>query len=124
VLFHWSTITAPSSTFNLQGYQFNTLGWKKMAYQDVKLWDANCNRVGKVTLTTVNGYPVLKVTGATPGAIYYFSVKYSPSSLKGIAVTKPYPTATYTFQTRIKVPPSTTWQLVAESSDSVVVRPK
>jgi hypothetical protein len=127
VIFFWSTITAPSSSFSLESHQFNssgTLRWKDMANLDVFLWDANCDKVHTVTLTTApDGHPVLNVTGATPGAIYYFSVKYSPNSLTGISVRKPYPTVNYTFQTWMGTTPDNR-RLVISSPDSVAVKPK
>jgi hypothetical protein len=122
VIFFWSTIVAPSADFSLEGHQLNssgTLKWRDMANLDVFLWDANCDKVQTVTLTkAVDGHPLLNVTGATPDATYYFSVKYDTSSIAGTAVKNPYPTVNYTFQTWLN------GTFVITSPDSVAVKPK
>jgi len=124
VIFFWSTVTADADgAFTLEGHQLNNSPsanpWHDMANLDVFLWDANCAKVQTTTLTTAtDGHPVLNVTGADPGATYYFSVKYDSSSLAGIKVAKPYPTVDYTFQTWMN------GQLIITSPDSVAVKPK
>jgi hypothetical protein len=65
-----------------------------------------------------SGNPVLDVTGATPDATYYFSVKYNSNSLAGISVSRPYPTVNYTFQTSLN------GNLIITSPDSIAVKPK
>jgi len=121
VIFFWSTITAPSASFSLEGHQFHSPDsvWKDMGNLDVFLWDANCDKVQTVTLTkAADGHPVLNVTGATAGATYYFSVKYDTGSITGIPVKKPYPTVNYTFETLLN------GSLIITSPDSVAVVPK
>jgi hypothetical protein len=122
VIFFWSTITAPSAGFSLEGHQLNdsgALAWRDMGNLDVFLWDANCDKVQTVTLSTAaDGHPVLGVTGATAGATYYFSVKYDTGSLTGISVKKPYPTVNYTFETWLD------GSKIITSPDSVAVTPK
>jgi hypothetical protein len=125
VIFFWSTIVAPDAEFSLEGHQFNDSGaldWKDMANLDVFLWDANCDKVQTVTLTyNDEGHPVLDVTGATPGATYYFSVKYNSNSLAGIPVVRSagkYPAVNYTFETWLD------GSLIITSPDSVAVKPK
>jgi hypothetical protein len=90
-----------------------------MGNLDVFLWDSNCDKVQTVTLTTAaDGHPVLNVTGATPDATYYFSVKYDTGSITGITVKKPYPTVNYTFQTWLD------GAFIITSPDSIAVKPK
>jgi hypothetical protein len=104
VIFYYNTITAPSASFTLSVVENNSLTWKPMLIQDLGqaiLFDANCNKASGVTVTA-GGSPytvTFTVTGATPGAIYYIGIKYSPQNLIGQAVKSPYPTSIYTWST-------------------------
>jgi hypothetical protein len=104
VIFYYNTITAPSAGFALTVVETNSLTWKPMLIQDLGqaiLYDANCNKASGVTVTTTNNPYTVKftVTGATPGAIYYIGIKYSPQNLIGQAVKQPYPTSVYSWST-------------------------
>jgi hypothetical protein len=104
VIFYYNTITAPSASFTLTVVETNTLNWKPMLIQDLGqaiLYDANCNKTSGVTVTTTNNPYTVKftVTGATPGAIYYIGIKYSPQNLIGQPVKQPYPTSIYSWNT-------------------------
>jgi uncharacterized repeat protein (TIGR01451 family) len=120
VIFYYSTITAPAANFTLGFSQSNDLAWKAMAVKQVVLWDSNCVKVqsATVTMNKSNGSATISVTGATPGATYYLSVKPDPGSLTGIPVKVPYPTANYTFST------SMNGSIIATSPDSIAIRPK
>ena len=129
VVFYWSTITAPSDAdtvpFTLTGDQFNNsmaLGlpqWKDMGNLDVFLWDSGCNKVQTVELDyDADGHPVLTVTGASPNAIYYFSIKYDTTSLTGTLVSGKAPTVKYTFEILLN------GTLINTSPDSLNLVPK
>ena len=105
VIFYYNTITAPSASFTLSVTQTNSLNWKPMLIQDLGqaiLYTSNCTKASGVTVTTTttNGTYTVKftVTGATPGAIYYIGIKYSPQNLVGQPVTK-NATSIYYFST-------------------------
>jgi hypothetical protein len=108
VIFYYNTITAPSASFTLTVVETNTLNWKPMFVQDLGqaiLYDANCNKASGVTVNALYNsatktYTVtFNVTGATPGAIYYIGIKYSPQNLIGQPVKQPYPTSIYSWNT-------------------------
>jgi uncharacterized repeat protein (TIGR01451 family) len=103
VIFYYNTITAPSASFTLAVTQTNSLNWKPMLIQDLGqavLFTADCNKAPGVTVTTSsNPYTVtFTVTGATPEAIYYIGIKYSPQNLIGQQVIKDA-ASIYTFNT-------------------------
>nr|NLI49317.1 hypothetical protein [Propionibacterium sp.] len=94
VIFYYNTITAPSPTFTTTVTQTNTLNWKPMLIQDLGqaiLYTSNCTKAAGVTVTATGTNPynvTFNVTGATPGAVYYIGIKYSPQNLVGQAVKK------------------------------------
>jgi hypothetical protein len=107
VIFYYNTITAPSASFTLNVVETNTLNWKPMFIQDLGqaiLFNADCTKASGVTVTA-GGSPytvTFTVTAATPGAIYYIGIKYSPQNLVGQPVSKVggvYPTSIYKFIT-------------------------
>ncbi len=117
VMFYYSKITAPSSTFQINVTQSNPAGWKSMGIQDtgqVILWDTNCVKsTATATYDSKTGAVTIKATGARPGAVYYLSIKYNPGSLVGQSVKQPYPTASYTFKTLLNgVEITTSWDSV------------
>ena len=123
VIFYYSTIAAPASTFTLSADQFNNSGspkWPPMGAAQVILWNKNCVKFPTVTTTTdpLTGKVTLNVTNATAGATYFLSVKYNPNSLTGTAVRKPYPTVSYTFVTSLN------GAALIPSWDSIAVKPK
>ena len=122
VMFYYSKITAPAATFTIQVPQSNTKGWKPVAIQDVGqviLWNANCVKsTASATYNSTTGAVTINVTRATAGAVYYLSIKYNNSSLTGQSVSKPYPTATYSFKTVLN------GVEISTSVDSVNVAPK
>jgi hypothetical protein len=111
VIFYYNTITAPAASFTLSVVETNSKGWKPMLIQDLGqaiLYDANCNKASGVTVaanynTATKTYTVtFTVTGATPNAIYYVGIKYSPQNLIGQSVQKQggvYPTSIYSWST-------------------------
>ena len=120
VIFYYSTITAPSSSFTLNFTQFNDRGWNAMAIQQVVLWNSNCVKVQtvKTTIDRQTGKVTIQVTGATAGQTYYLSVKPDPGSLTGTQVSTPYPTANYTFYTSLN------GVGLLPSWDGIAIRPK
>lgn len=67
----------------------------------------------------------MTVTGAIPGATYFLSVKYVPSSLRGEpAPANAKPTVHYTFQTLESVDEGVIYALLYPSTASVTVMPK
>ncbi len=105
VMFYYSKITAPAASFQLQVVQSNDKSWRPMAIQDlgqVIVWNANCVKSNATaTYNSKDGAVSIQVKGATTGAVYYVSIKYNPGSLVGQKLTKPYPTAAYTFVTSL-----------------------
>ena len=128
VFFYYTRVTAPSSSFTI------TIGeshapipspdWKPLGVKQVMVYNASCvtNAVTVTSTTNSGGGVTISVSHATAGAIYYISVKYTPTDLVGISVYKPsggsYPSVTYTDRTSINT------VVVPTSADSVLVRAK
>jgi hypothetical protein len=103
VIFYYSTITAPSSAFDIIITQTNTASWKDMLINAesnnpavYNFADCTFAHFGK---PTVNGDTItVHVTDAIAGNQYIVGTKFSPSSLVGqpLGTTK---TSTYTFLT-------------------------
>jgi hypothetical protein len=132
VLFYYSKVTAPSSSFSIQVLQWNSQGFPALGVQQqsgnnpqIILYDASCVKSGKQGATTVAVDPTTKmqtvsiaVSGATVGQVFYVSIKYDPGTLVGQPVTTPYPTVPYTFLTSINN------NAILSSQDSLKVNPK
>ena len=119
VFLYYSQITAPAANFQVVVQQSNAMGWPSIGLQTPQfaLYDGNCNKLN--VQGTVNSTEVtFQVRGATPGAVYYLSVKYTPRSLVGKAVSLPYPTVPYRFVTFLNGIP------IISSWDGLNVRPK
>ncbi|PYR96307.1 MAG: hypothetical protein DMG12_26600, partial [Acidobacteria bacterium] len=102
VFFYYNKITAPASgPFVITvGESNNGTGWPMIPTQKDQflLYDTNCAKVSNVSVPPSGGLTSLTVNGYTPGATYYFSVKYSPNALSGGTAGTP-PAVTYWFQT-------------------------
>jgi len=85
VFFYWSKIAAPSSdSFVITVPQTNSTSWPKIptaSGDNIVLWDSNCNKVAyTASYSPTTGTATLTPTSWTPGATYYLSVKWQPSS--------------------------------------------
>jgi hypothetical protein len=121
VMFYYSTLTASGPSLSVKVDQKSSdPSWPDLAIQDtgqVILWDATCTKVHTVDVTD-GGNPILSATGLTPGATYYLSVKYVPSSLRGTPVQEiagEYPQVDYSFVTSLN------GQEITSSWDSVTI---
>jgi len=125
VIYYWTSVTAPApGGWMLEAEESNIASdgevWHDMGTLDVFLWDANCDKVLTTTLTydPSDNDPILTITDYAPGATYYFSVKYNPSSLSGQLIKKTagnWPSAIYTIET---------WSngvVIATTPDSVTI---
>jgi uncharacterized repeat protein (TIGR01451 family) len=108
VIFYYSKITAPAESFTIQVGQMldpDDLGWPKMSIQNARnviLWNPDCiKHDGVVVDAMATGEPTITVSGATPGDMYFLSVKFETDSVKGTPVSEPLPTITYSFDTSI-----------------------
>jgi hypothetical protein len=92
VLFYYNKFEAPSSTFDVHVTQTITSGnfSKLFGTKQVMFYDADCNTLSMTVTSTAPGDVVFHVTGATAGATYVLSVKYSPHDVAG----QPAPTPT------------------------------
>jgi hypothetical protein len=120
VFFYYSKITAPASSFTLEVRQTQTLNWRTIGTMQVILWDANCIKTS-VTGSANNGTVTFSnVTGLTPAATYFVSIKYDPGTLVGqnVGSGNPKPTNVYSFVTWIN------GTALFTSPDSINVKPK
>ncbi len=124
VFFYYVKFSAPSSSFRIDAREANGATWPAVPPQDlsqVVLWDANCAKStaqGTTTFNAVDGTTTIQVNGATPGAIFYLSVKYNPGAVVGLRVNSPYPTVPYNYVTALNgtaLPPT---------ADSISMVPK
>ena len=102
VMFHYISITAPSTSFTVNVTQSNDAGWKPIpaaGSNQVILYSApSCTKLKTGSYNATTGTSSILVTGAT-GATYVVGVKYSLSDLAGQSVSAPYPVVTYSFAT-------------------------
>ena len=109
VFFYYSAITAPSASFTVTVVQtknnatFPFFGVQRTSGKaQAWLYDAFCNKlsiVGSDSPTT--GVVTYNITGATPGAEYVISIKYSGQRIIGTSVGSPLPTVHYGFKTML-----------------------
>ena len=129
VLFYYSKVTAPASSFTIQVVQTNDKSFPALSVQQETsqwqaiLWSANCTKAGAaisiaVDPATQQQTVTYQVTGATVGQVYYVGIKYSPKPLVGFTVRTPYPTLAYTFYTVVGN------NVLQASQDSLYVMPK
>jgi len=103
VFFYYDKVTAPSSgSFNITVAESNNGSWPAVSVNKDQIiaYDDNCNKLGNVTVGSNGGLATITFKNYTPGATYYFSVKYDTGSVVGF---KPSgtPTVKYTFDTFI-----------------------
>jgi hypothetical protein len=123
VLFYYSSIVAPSSSFSIDVVEtntnsaFNLFGVQK---GQVNLYSASCGSAGVTSTTTLitTGTVHIAVSGATPGATYIIGIKYDPGSVTGQSVSDPPPTIHYDWKTYVN------GGLVAFDPDGVDLKPK
>src|SRR5262249_14941064 len=107
VMFYYTSIVAPSSSFTFTLNQSNLplagacSSWMPIPPQNlgqINLYDATCGaRTSTNSYNSATGAVTMSITGATPGETLIIGVKYSNSSLKGQTVCRPHPTEKYTF---------------------------
>jgi len=105
VIFFYSHITVPAGgvvTFTQSNVGTCGSGWKPMAPQNtaqVNVYSEGCQNVSSSsTYNSTTGTITTTITGAAAGTSLIVGIKYTPSSLKGQAVTRTcHPTETYTF---------------------------
>jgi hypothetical protein len=132
VLFYYSKVTAPGTSFAIRVVQSNTKAFPAIGVQQesgnnpqIILYDASCVKSNRQGTTTVTVDPITRtqtvtipVSGATVGQVFYVGIKYDPGTLVGQTVTMLYPTIAYTFQTAINN------VVIISSQDSLAVNPK
>jgi hypothetical protein len=132
VLFYYSKVIAPSSSFTIRVLQSIPNGFAAIGVQQqngnnpqIILYDASCVKSGMqgttsvtVDTTTKTQTVSIAVSGATAGQVFYVGIKYDPGTLVGQLVTKPYPTLPYSFLTYINN------NAILSSQDSLKVNPK
>jgi hypothetical protein len=104
VLFYYSSVTAPASSFTIQIVQTKdnaTVPFFGIQQGQVKLYNANCSASSLGTFTTNGGVITITVTGATPGAVFVVGVKYTPGTVVGTTVGLSPPTVHYDFSTEV-----------------------
>jgi hypothetical protein len=102
VLFYYSRVTAPASSFTIQIVQTKnnaTFPFLGVQQGQVKLYNADCSNSSLGTFTTSGGVTTITVTGATTGALFIVGVKYDPGTVVGTTVGTPRPTVHYDFAT-------------------------
>jgi hypothetical protein len=106
VLFYYTHVVAPSSSFTVDIVQsnnnssFNLFG---VHQGQVNVYDgATCGKAGVSTrITITNGNVQIIVSGATAGQTFIVGVKYNPGTVVGQTVGTPRPTIHYNFATLI-----------------------
>jgi len=97
---YWTEVLAPASTFTIDVEQSAAFQLFAVAQDGPKLFDSNCDRFQTVIVDSVaDGQVTVTVTGATPGATYYLTVKYDSSSLAGAP--DPGGSVLYTWETKV-----------------------
>jgi uncharacterized repeat protein (TIGR01451 family) len=106
VFFYYVKVTAPAASFTVDVTQSNTStnNFPNISTNGLMLYDASCNSLKSFTTTgSTSSNSLFNITGATPGATYFLSVKYQPSNLKGSPV--PVPTnITYNYAAKFNSP--------------------
>src|SRR5262245_22291400 len=121
VLFYYSRVTAPASSFTIQVVQTKnnaTFPFLGIQQGQVKLYNADCSNSSLGTFTTSGGVTTITVTGATPGAVFVVGVKYNPGTVVGTTVGASPPTVHYDFSTEVN------GVLVAADPDGLNLAPK
>jgi hypothetical protein len=122
VLFYYSAVVAPSSSFTIDVVEtnsnsaFNLFGVQK---GQVNLYSASCGSAGVTSTTTLTtGNVHIAVSGATAGATYIIGIKYDPGSVTGQSVGNPPPTIHYDWFTKVN------GGVVATDPDGLDLKPK
>jgi hypothetical protein len=101
VIFYYNTVTV-LATGDIAIMQSNTQGWPTMlvhtSLSQAKLYNMNCNVLTQYPANYGSNNDVVNFSNVTAGT-YIIGIKYSPASLIGKAVTLPYPTSIYTWDT-------------------------
>jgi hypothetical protein len=124
VLFYYSAIRAPSSSFTITVTQATPAGWRPMPVQttgQILLYDAACAKSAvqrSSAYRAADGLATIQVGGAVTGASYVVGIKYNASDLAGQPVASPFPTVTYGFTTLLGGSP------VVTSTDTIKAVPK
>jgi hypothetical protein len=124
VLFYYSFVVAPSSSFTVTVNQVDMPNAPFPAFgvqqQQAFFYNPNCTKRSSTVMTISGGGALVtfNVTGATAGTTYIVGIKYNPGSVVGTPVSAPFPSSTYTFSTSVN------GTLVASSPDSLVLRRK
>jgi hypothetical protein len=121
VLFYYTRVTAPSSSFTVTIAQTKNSGavpFFGAQTSQVRVLNSDCSaQAGTVSIS--GGQVTINVTGATPGEIIVISVKYDPGTVTGTAVSgPPFPTFHYDFATFVN------GNQVAVDPDGVDLKPK
>src|SRR5207245_4147202 len=113
VIFYYSKVTAPASSFTITIQQTNSSSngtpfFDVQQGNQVTLYNADCSNSSLGTLqSTTNGQVTLSVSGATAGQVFVVGVKYSPKSVVGAPAPAP-PTVHYDFVTKVNRTPVAT----------------
>jgi hypothetical protein len=124
VLFYYSFVVAPSSTFTVTVNQSDTPDSPFPAFGvhqgQAIFYNPNCTKRASTVMTVSGGGALVtfSVSGATTGARYVVGIKYNPGTVVGTSVSTPHPSAIYTFSTSLN------GSLIATSPDSLVLKKK
>ena len=124
VLFYYSFVVAPSSSFAVTVNQADVPDAPFPAFavqqQQAFFYNPNCTKRTSTVMTISGGGSLVtfNVTGATAGTTYIVGIKYNPGTVVGTSVSTPFPSSTYTFSTSVN------GSLIATSPDSLVLKKK
>jgi hypothetical protein len=117
VLFYYTTVTAPSASFDITIAQTdNSATFPAFDVHHGQAVLYNGTTCAKLGLGTDGGSPTIHVSGATVGQVFIVGVKYDPTTVKGTNATG-FPTVRYTFTTQVNGVPN-------GSSDFIDLKPK
>jgi uncharacterized repeat protein (TIGR01451 family) len=105
VLFYFSRVTSPGTTFTVDVEQFKDTVTSQTVHlfgiQQVVVYNSSCTRYANASVTSTAPEDVkINVSGATAGQVFVISVKYSPQTVVGDRAPTPS-TVHYSFDTRL-----------------------
>lgn len=104
VFFYYTLVTAKTSSFIIDIEQTKNLSnfahFAIHQENQVRMWDANCNRIGSGLSISV-GQGRLTINNAIPGNTYVLSVKYNAKSIIGSPYLGSAPDCMYSFISRV-----------------------
>jgi hypothetical protein len=122
VLFYFTRVTAPSSSFTVELVQTNsnaTFPFFGIHQGQVKLYNADCSVSSLGAVNVSNGQVTITISGASAGQQFIIGAKYDPGTVTGTTVNpNSPPTVHYNFATEVNN------VTVAVDPDGLNLRPK